>query len=137
MASRQPVDERVIGIMPMVIDALNSEEITEHHFEVLGFFAPSLEDYVKHGLFPHKIGTPEYQAVLAIEDPYDYRDRARLAIPKFLVNASGDQVLPAGQLPLLLPNSCRRKNASAMSRMQRITSRAPMRSTACWRGIIR
>ncbi len=58
------VDERVIGIMPMVIDALNSEEITKHHFEVLGFFAPSLEDYVKHGIFPHKIGTPEYQAVL-------------------------------------------------------------------------
>ena len=85
------VDERVIGIMPMVIDALNSEEITKHHFEVLGFFAPSLEDYVNHGLFPHKIGTPEYQAVLKIEDPYNYRNRARLTIPKFLVNASGDQ----------------------------------------------
>ena len=85
------VDERVIGIMPMVIDALNSEEITKHHFEVLGFFAPSLEDYVNHGLFPHKIGTPEYQAVLGIEDPYNYRERARLTIPKFLVNASGDQ----------------------------------------------
>lgn len=85
------VDERVIGIMPMVIDALNSEEITKHHFEVLGFFAPSLEDYVNHGLFPHKIGTPEYQAVLGIEDPYNYRGRDRLKIPKFLVNASGDQ----------------------------------------------
>ncbi len=85
------VDERVIGIMPMVIDALNSEEITKHHFEVLGFFAPSLEDYVNHGLFPHKIGTPEYQAVLKIEDPYNYRGRNRLKIPKFLVNASGDQ----------------------------------------------
>jgi PhoPQ-activated pathogenicity-related protein len=85
------VDDRVIGIMPMVIDALNSEEITKHHFEVLGFFAPSLEDYVNHGLFPHKIGTPEYRAVLKIEDPYNYRGRARLTIPKFLVNASGDQ----------------------------------------------
>jgi PhoPQ-activated pathogenicity-related protein len=84
-------DERVIGIMPMVIDALNSEEITRHHFEVLGFFAPSLGDYVAHGLFPHKIGTPEYQAVLGIEDPYNYRNRARLTIPKFIVNASGDQ----------------------------------------------
>ncbi|RYG28054.1 MAG: PhoPQ-activated pathogenicity, partial [Burkholderiales bacterium] len=69
----------------------NSEEITKHHFEVLGFFAPSLADYVNHGIFPHKIGTPEYQAVLKIEDPYNYRGRARLKIPKFLVNASGDQ----------------------------------------------
>ena len=84
-------DERVIGIMPMVIDALNSEEITKHHFEVLGFFAPSLGDYVNHGLFPHKIGTPDYQAVLEIEDPYNYRNRARLTIPKFIINASGDQ----------------------------------------------
>ena len=67
-------DERVIGIMPMVIDALNSEEITKHHFEVLGFFAPSLGDYVNHGLFPHRIGTPEYQAVLAIERHYGSRD---------------------------------------------------------------
>jgi len=85
------VDDRVIGIMPTVIDALNSEEITRHHFEVLGFFAPSLKDYVAHGLFPHKIGTPEYQAVLKIEDPYNYLSRARLSIPKFIVNASGDQ----------------------------------------------
>jgi PhoPQ-activated pathogenicity-related protein len=85
------VDERVIGIMPLVIDALNSEEITKHHFEVLGFFAPSLDDYVNHGLFPHKIGTPEYQEVLRIEDAYHYRDRARLTIPKFIINASGDQ----------------------------------------------
>jgi PhoPQ-activated pathogenicity-related protein len=57
----------------------------------LGFFAPSLQDYVNNGLFPHKIGTPEYQAVLAIEDPYNYRKRARLTIPKFLINASGDE----------------------------------------------
>lgn len=85
------VDERVIGVAPLVIDALNSEEITKRHFEVLGFFAPSLGDYVAHGLFPHKIGTPEYQAVLAIEDPYNYRGRARLTIPKFVINASGDQ----------------------------------------------
>jgi PhoPQ-activated pathogenicity-related protein len=85
------VDPRVIAIMPLVIDALNSEAITRHHFEVLGFFAPSLEDYVNNGLFPHKIGTPEYQEVLAIEDPYNYRGRARLTIPKFLMNASGDE----------------------------------------------
>jgi len=85
------VDERVTAIMPLVIDALNSEMITRHHYEVLGFFAPSLGDYVAHGLFPHKIGTPEYQAVLAIEDPYNYRNRKRMQIPKFLINASGDQ----------------------------------------------
>ena len=85
------VDKRVIAIIPTVIDALNSEVITKHHFEVYGFFSSALNDYVNHGLFPHKIGTPEYQAVLAIEDPYNYRKRPALKMPKFLIHAGGDQ----------------------------------------------
>jgi PhoPQ-activated pathogenicity-related protein len=85
------VDERVIGIIPIVIDALNSEVITRHHYQAYGFFSPALEDYVRHGLFPDKVGTPEYREILAIEDPYNYRHRERLKIPKFIVNASGDQ----------------------------------------------
>ncbi|HLJ44387.1 MAG TPA: PhoPQ-activated pathogenicity-related family protein [Bryobacteraceae bacterium] len=85
------VDHRVVAIMPLVIDALNSEEITKHQFEAYGFFGPALGDYVRHGLFPHKIGTPEYQAVLNIEDPYVYRDRPQMRMPKYMINASGDQ----------------------------------------------
>lgn len=85
------VDKRVVAIMPMVIDALNSEAITKHHFEALGFFSPSLKDYVNHGLFPHKIGTPEYRSVLEIEDAYQYRHRAALKMPKFMINAAGDE----------------------------------------------
>ncbi|HEY0650450.1 PhoPQ-activated pathogenicity-related family protein [Phenylobacterium sp.] len=84
-------DARVTAVVPLVIDALNSEKITRHHFEALGFFSSALDDYVEHGLFPHKIGTPEYRAVLAIEDPYNYRQRPRMQMPKFLINASGDQ----------------------------------------------
>src|SRR5271165_526340 len=85
------VDKRVVAIMPMVIDALNSEVITKHHFEAYGFFSTALNDYVRQGLFPAKIGTPEYKAVLDIEDPYNYRDRPQMKMPKFLINASGDQ----------------------------------------------
>jgi PhoPQ-activated pathogenicity-related protein len=84
-------DPRVIAIIPLVIDALNSEAVTRHHFEAYGFFSPALGDYVRHKLFPDKVGTPEYRAVLAIEDPYSYRQRERLKIPKYLINASGDQ----------------------------------------------
>ena len=84
-------DARVVAIIPLVIDALNSEEITRHHFRAYGFFSPALNDYVEHGLFPGKIGTPEYRAVLDIEDPYVYRHRERLKIPKFLINAAGDE----------------------------------------------
>jgi len=85
------VDKRVVAIMPVVIDALNSEVITQHHFEAYGFFSPALKDYVNHKLFPDKIGTPEYKHILAIEDAYNYLHRDRLKIPKYLVNASGDQ----------------------------------------------
>lgn len=85
------VDKRIVALIPLVIDALNSEAITRHHFESLGFFSSALDDYVEAGLFPHKIGTPEYQAVLAVEDPYNYRDRPALKMPKFMINAAGDQ----------------------------------------------
>ncbi len=85
------VDNRVIAIVPIVIDALNSEVITRHHFEAYGFFSPALNDYVRHGLFPNKVGSPEYREILRIEDPYHYRHRPRLNIPKFIINASGDQ----------------------------------------------
>ena len=85
-------DKRVVAVMPMVIDALNSEAITRHHFEAYGFFSSALNDYVEQGLFPHKIGTPEYQAVLKIEDPYNYRNSDQLKkIPKYMINAAGDQ----------------------------------------------
>jgi len=77
--------------MPLVIDALNSQLITRHHYEALGFFSPALNDYVNHKIFPDKIGTPEYAHILSIEDPYNYFSRERLRIPKYIVNASGDQ----------------------------------------------
>jgi len=98
------VDPRVIAIMPTVIDALNSEVITRHHFEAYGFFSPALKDYVNHKLFPDKVGTPEYQAILAIEDPYNYRHRDRLKIPKYLVNASGDQFFLPDNSQFYFPN---------------------------------
>lgn len=85
------VDERVVALMPLVIDALNSVEITRHHFAAYGFFSSALDDYVQHGLFPRRIGTLGYDAALRIEDPFNYRHRARLAIPKFVLNASGDE----------------------------------------------
>jgi PhoPQ-activated pathogenicity-related protein len=35
------------------------------------------------------MGTKEFRALMKIEEPYEYRDR--ITIPKYLVNASGDQ----------------------------------------------
>ena len=85
------VDERVSAIIPLVIDALNTNALARHHYEVLGFFAPALADYVHHGLIPHMEGDPDYQAVLDIEDPYEYFERGRMQLPKYVINAAGDQ----------------------------------------------
>jgi PhoPQ-activated pathogenicity-related protein len=86
------LDTRVSAIVPVVIDALNSEAITRHHYEAYGFFSPALRDYVRHGLYPYLLGTEALHRILAIEDPYCYRERERLrTIPKLLVNAAGDQ----------------------------------------------
>lgn len=85
------VDPRVVAIVPIVIDALNTEACTRHHFAAYGFFSPALHDYVRHGLYPDKVGTPEFGEILRIEDPYRYRHRERLAIPKYVINSAGDQ----------------------------------------------
>jgi len=59
-----------------------------HHYGAYGFFAPSVGDYTRLHVMDWG-GTPQYDALLQIEDPYTYR--ARLTMPKFIVNASGDQ----------------------------------------------
>jgi PhoPQ-activated pathogenicity-related protein len=82
------VDKRVVAIVPVSIDLLNLEKSFDHHFRVYGFFAPAVKDYVESG-FMDWAGTPEYRKLLEIEEPYSYRDR--LTMPKFLIQAAGDQ----------------------------------------------
>ena len=82
------VDNRVIAIAPIVIDLLNIRPSFHHHFEVYGFYAPAVRDYTQAGIMDWD-GTPEYSRLMKIEEPYEYRER--LTIPKFLINASGDQ----------------------------------------------
>ena len=82
------VDKRVVAIIPIVIDVLNVEASFRHHWQAYGFWAPAIKDYVDMKIMDWT-GTPEYRALLKIEDPYEYRDR--LTMPKYLVNATGDQ----------------------------------------------
>jgi len=82
------VDDRVIAIAPMVIDLLNIEPSFIHHWEAYGFWAPAVGDYVAMKIMDWN-GTPEYRALMKIEEPYEYRQR--LTMPKFIINASGDQ----------------------------------------------
>jgi PhoPQ-activated pathogenicity-related protein len=80
------VDDRVVAIVPMVIDVLNNEKSLEHHFRAYGFWAPAIGDYVNLHSWS---GTPQYTALMKIEDPYSYRER--LTMPKLIMNSTGDQ----------------------------------------------
>ena len=82
------VDKRVVAIVPIVIDLLNIRPSFIHHWEAYGFYAPAVQDYEEMGIMDWQ-GTKEYERLMKIEEPFEYRDR--LTIPKFIINATGDQ----------------------------------------------
>jgi PhoPQ-activated pathogenicity-related protein len=82
------VDKRVVGIVPIVIDVLNTSESMQHHFAAYGFWAPSVGDYVAHRIM-ERFDHPRMQDLYELVDPYYYRHR--LKMPKLILNAAGDQ----------------------------------------------
>lgn len=82
------VDKRVIAIVPVVIDLLNIEPSMLHHYGAYGFWAPAIGDYEAFHIMEWN-GTPQYKALMKMVEPYSYRDR--YTMPKFIINASGDQ----------------------------------------------
>jgi PhoPQ-activated pathogenicity-related protein len=82
------VDDRVIAMVPIVIDLLNVVPSVDHHWRNYGFWAPAVDDYVREGIM-ERMHTPEFARMLEITEPYSYLDR--FDIPKLLINASGDQ----------------------------------------------
>ncbi len=82
------VDERVIAVCPLVIDALNIVPSFMHHYEVYGRYADAVGDYNAMHIMEWS-GTPEYERLMQIEEPYEYRKR--LTLPKYVVNSTGDQ----------------------------------------------
>lgn len=88
------LDPRVVGIIPIVINVLDVDATTRHHWEAMGYFSPALKDYVENGLIPAQIGKPGLKAVNEIEDPLNYRDRPSMKMPKYVINAVGDEYFP-------------------------------------------
>ncbi len=82
------VDKRVVAIVPIVIDVVNVRPSMLHHFAAYGFWAPAVGDYVAHRIM-ERMDHPRMEALYQLVDPHYYRHR--LTMPKFIVNASGDQ----------------------------------------------
>jgi len=81
-------DKRIIGIIPMVIDTLNLKEQLPHHIEVYGKPSEEIHDYTDAGILD-KFQTEEGQRLMALVDPYSYRENIK--IPKLIVNATNDR----------------------------------------------
>ncbi len=81
-------DRRVEAIVPIVIDVVNVDPSMRHHAAVYGFWANAIGDYYNHRI-TERWGTPEFGKLLEVVDPYFHRDR--LTMPKYIVNAAGDQ----------------------------------------------
>jgi len=82
------VDRRVAAIIPIVIDVLNVDASMRNHVAAYGFYSLAVGDYFRHRIF-QRIEDPRLKQLNEIEDPYSYRER--LTMPKFVINASGDE----------------------------------------------
>jgi PhoPQ-activated pathogenicity-related protein len=78
---------RVIGIIPIVYDNLNLGAQMPHQLESWGKYSPMIEDYTRRGI-QAQLATEKGQQLGQIVDPYAYR--ARLTMPKLIVNAAND-----------------------------------------------
>jgi len=81
-------DKRVAAIVPIVIDVVNTDRSMRHHAAVYGFWADAIGDYVRHGI-TKRWENPRMPQLYEAVDPYYHIERLRM--PKFIVNACGDQ----------------------------------------------
>ncbi|MGE0132733.1 MAG: PhoPQ-activated pathogenicity-related family protein [Blastocatellales bacterium] len=82
------VDKRVVAVVPLVIDLLNVIPSFQHHFAVYGYYAPAVGDYETMGIMNQQ-NSPRYRELMKLVEPYEYR--SRFTMPKFIINAAGDE----------------------------------------------
>ncbi|HZP83830.1 MAG TPA: PhoPQ-activated protein PqaA family protein [Chthonomonadaceae bacterium] len=81
-------DKRIKAIAPMVIDTLNLPAQVPHQLQAYGKPSEQVSDYTNAGLL-EKLNTPEGMKLVALEDPYSYRDR--LTLPKLIILGTNDR----------------------------------------------
>jgi PhoPQ-activated pathogenicity-related protein len=82
------VDDRIMGIAPVVIDLLNVVPSFKHHWRCYGEWAPAIDPYKHQGIM-NWINTDEFMTLLKLVEPYQFLDR--LTMPKLLINATCDE----------------------------------------------
>lgn len=86
------MDNRVIGVIPLVLDCLNFRENMHHSYRSLGGWSFTFESFWTEGILKY-IDSPSFKQMNDLIDPYSYKDR--LTMPKFIVTAGeGEFLLP-------------------------------------------
>jgi PhoPQ-activated pathogenicity-related protein len=92
-------DNRVAGIVPIVIDVLNMQSTVIHTYRAYGRWPQAWQAYEALGIFEW-LGTPQMDALLRIEDPLTYRERLTMDSSHFYYSS-----LPGANYLRYVPNS--------------------------------
>jgi len=86
-------DDRVIAIIPIVLDVLHMIPSLHHMWRAYGGWTFAFQDYYNVNLTKY-IDSSQFEWLCSIEDPYYYLpDTTRLLMPKLVINAAGDEFL--------------------------------------------
>lgn len=82
------VDERVIGVAPLVLDFLNMIPNFAHHYRSMNGWSWALKDYWYHNITMY-LNDPSATLATDIIDPFAYREL--LTLPKYVITAGSDE----------------------------------------------
>ncbi|WP_152050449.1 PhoPQ-activated pathogenicity-related family protein [Tautonia marina] len=82
------MDDRVVGIAPMVIPTLNMKENTKNQLTLWGKYSEQIDDYTRRGL-TSSFETEDGAKLWEMVDPYFYLDR--ISIPVVQINGTNDR----------------------------------------------
>jgi PhoPQ-activated pathogenicity-related protein len=87
------VDQRIQAIVPFAVEVLDLVAVIEHTQQSLGgYFPMAWRDSIREGMIQDHV-SPVFHTLMGIVDPLRYLESPlapRLAIPKYLISASGD-----------------------------------------------
>lgn len=81
-------NERVVMIVPIVMDELNAVANIHHHYRAYGGWSWALKDYYARN-FTRCLDHPNTKKLFDIVDPFSYAER--LTMPKLVVNSGMDE----------------------------------------------
>ncbi len=97
LATAVDPQQRVVAMIPTVSNLANLQRQMEYHrafyegatSNTIDGYSVSNGDYIHYNVI-QRLGTPEGDALLEIIDPFTYRDRPTMDVPKYYINATGD-----------------------------------------------